>query len=111
MPPCTKPCPCTVLILTPDLCPDPVYAALPSNIPYSTIFALFFLPSPAIHLALPLPSTMACPALPSPCPSYPLASHLLPSALPIAMLQNLTNKNRVLVPNGVYAVNSMFFKM
>ena len=74
MPFCTQPCPCPVLILTPDLCPDPVYAALPSTIPYSAIFALFFLPSPAIHLALPLPSTMACPVLPSPSPSYPLAS-------------------------------------
>ena len=77
VPPCTQLCPSSALILTPDLCLDPSVQPFPLTSPFSAICALFFfLPSSAIHLALPCPplwalryaqgkpSAMACPGAP-----------------------------------------------
>ena len=64
-PPCTQLCPCPVLILTPDLYPAPVCAALASNIsllchPCPTLLPSLSQYPPYPALAPVLPSTMAC---------------------------------------------------
>ena len=77
--PCTQLCPCTVLVLTPDLSPAPSVPSCPPTSPYSAIGVLFFfLPSPVIRLALPeprpCPPLWSAPVIPSPCLSYPLTA-------------------------------------
>ena len=82
--------PCPVLTLTPDLCPAPVCAALPSKISLLYHLHTIILPSLSLYPARPAPATgppsfteYACALftmsfLPSNLP------YLLPSALPVS---------------------------